>query len=306
MKLCVYTVGLPEYNIEESAALLKELGYTGVEWRVDRFGNMRQYFPKDIDEYAVRYWLDNKSTLNIDNIMEECLRAKKACDENGLEIVNLATSVGYDAETLEKVLAAAAAIGCKSIRGPMGQFNAAKPYAEQFEEQRALMRSVEPLLKKYGVKMLIETHHGMMIASASSGRRMLEGFDPNCFGLIFDPGNMVYEGFEDYRKSFEMLGDYLAHVHIKNARLVADGEDEFGSAKWKQDWCPLNKGMANLKKVLEALVAVGYDGALSVEDFSNEMPTMPVGIWILLAVSVLLIIMVFWLASRRGVFTRRS
>ena len=41
-------------------------------------------------------------------------------------------------------------------------------------------------------------------------------------------------------------------------------------------------------------------------DVSNEMPTMPVGIWILLAVSVLLIIMVFWLASRRGVFTRRS
>ena len=35
----------------------------------------------------------------------------------------------------------------------------------------------------------------------------------------------------------------------------------------------LKKGSANLKALVEALVKVGYDGALSVEDFSNEKPT---------------------------------
>ena len=34
MKLAVYTVSLPEYDLAESVAVLKEMGYEGVEWRV--------------------------------------------------------------------------------------------------------------------------------------------------------------------------------------------------------------------------------------------------------------------------------
>ena len=274
MKLSVYTVSLPEYNIPESVALIKEMGYDAVEWRVDSTAGVpRSMFPKGVDTYAFRYWLDNKSTLNVANIVEECLNAKKLCDEAGLEIVNLATTLRGDDETLENVLKAAQAIGCKSIRGPMDRYDPKKPYAQQLEDTRAYLRHVEPMLKKYGIKLLIETHHGMIVSSASAAMRVLEGFDPNYFGVIFDPGNMVYEGYEDYTKSFDMLGAYLGHVHIKNAALVPAGEDEFGATKYIQSWMPLKKGAANLKALVEALVKVGYDGALSVEDFSNEKPT---------------------------------
>ena len=34
MKFGVFSVSMPEYGIEESVRLLKELGYDGVEWRV--------------------------------------------------------------------------------------------------------------------------------------------------------------------------------------------------------------------------------------------------------------------------------
>lgn len=273
MKLAVYSVSLPEYNIEESVALVKEMGYDGIEWRVERAGSMRHFFPEKIDEYALRYWLDNKSTLDVNNIMDEALKAKKLCDEAGIKIVNFATSLGADYETLEKVLAAAQAVGCKSIRAFMTRYDKNKPFNDQFNEQREMLARLEPLLKKYGIKVLIETHHGMLVASASAGLRLLQGFDPKYYGLIFDEGNMVFEGYEDYRKSFELLGDYLAHVHIKNGCLEADGEDEFGAVQWRQSWTPLKKGMANLKVLIESLAQVGYDGYLSVEDFSNESPT---------------------------------
>lgn len=59
-----------------------------------------------------------------------------------------------------------------------------------------------------------------LISSPSAAYRALEGFDPAHIGLIFDPGNMVNEGFEDYQKSFELLGDYIAHIHIKNGILA--------------------------------------------------------------------------------------
>ena len=71
MKLAVYTVSLPEYNIPESVALIKEMGYDAVEWRVDSTAGVpRSMFPKGVDTYAFRYWLDNKSTLNVANIVE--------------------------------------------------------------------------------------------------------------------------------------------------------------------------------------------------------------------------------------------
>lgn len=273
MKLAVYTVSLPEYNIEESVALIKEMGYDGVEWRVDSTAGIPlSMFPADVDPFTIRYWADNKSTLDIHNVKADALRAKALCDEAGLEIVNLAGSIGNE-ETLERILEAAAAIGCKTVRGPMTPYKADKPYGEQFEEARAYLLRVEPMLRKYGVKMLLETHHGMLTASASAMMRLLEGLDPNCFGVIFDPGNMVFEGYEDYDKSFQMLGDYLAHVHVKNAALNPAGENELGAAKFSKDWMPLWKGSADLKYLVECLAKIGYKGYLSVEDFSNEQPT---------------------------------
>lgn len=278
MKLSVYTVSLPEYDIAQSVALVKEMGYDAIEWRVDvtdgesplkaMFGNLTEE-----QKYAYRYWTDNHATLNVNDIKNECLKAKALCDEAGLEICNLATTLRGEGDTMKNVLEAAAAIGCKTVRGPMATYDPKKPYQEQFDEYRSFLRSCEPLLKQYGVKFLIETHHGMLISSASSAMRVLDGFDPEYFGLIYDPGNMVYEGYENYQLGFEMLGKYLAHVHVKNAALTPAGEDEFGATKYNQTWMPLKKGSANLKALIEALVKVGYDGVLSVEDFSNESPT---------------------------------
>ena len=112
-----------------------------------------------------------------------------------------------------------------------------------------------------------------LISSPSAAYRALEGFDPAHIGLIFDPGNMVNEGFEDYQKSFELLGDYIAHIHIKNGILAPDGEDELGACKWKRVWTPLKKGMADLKKLFAVARKAGYDGTFSIEDFSNDEAT---------------------------------
>ena len=278
MKLAIYTVSLPEYDIAQSVSLIKEMGYEGVEWRVDNTGDnsaMMAYFKNLTEEqkYGARYWIDNHATLNVNDIQAECEKAKDLCDEAGIEICNLATTLRGDMATMEAVLAAAASIGCKTVRGPMATYDPKKPYWEQFDEYRNYLRSCEPLLKKYGVKFLIETHHGMMISSASSALRVLDGFDPEYFGLIYDPGNMVYEGYENYELGFEMMGKYLAHVHVKNAALVPGGEDEFGATQYTQAWMPLKKGSANLLNLIKALKKVGYDGWLSVEDFSNEKPT---------------------------------
>lgn len=273
MKFGVFSVSMPEYDIPQSVALLKELGYQGVEWRV---AEMPASAPADVP-FAQRYWAYNKSTLELRDIRNQAVLAKKLCDEAGLEIFGLTTYLAVsDTEKLTEVLKAARAIGCHQVRAGLVPYDAAKarqPYRELLARLRQDLRALQPLLMENEVKLVLEIHMDTMIASASAAYLALEGLDPNYYGLIFDPGNMVNEGYEEYQKAFELLGPYLAHVHIKNGILEADGLDELGACKWKRRWTPLKKGMANLKHLFEVLVRMGYDGTLSIEDFSNEEPT---------------------------------
>jgi sugar phosphate isomerase/epimerase len=82
--------------------------------------------------------------------------------------------------------------------------------------------------------------------------------------VIYDPGNMVCEGFEDYRIGIELLGPYLAHVHVKNAAYTRPE----GGGVWTARWAPLEDGVVNFREFFAALRAADYEGWLSVEDFS--------------------------------------
>lgn len=273
MKFGVFSVSMPEYDIEETVKLLKELGYDGVEWRVNTIPDEK---PEDIP-FEQRYWVYNKSTLNLKDIENEAKRAKALCDEAGLEIFGLTTYLATNEfEDLTKVFHAAQSIDCHQVRVGLVPYNPEKadaPYPVLFERLREDLKKIDALAAETGVKAVLEIHMDTLISSPSAAYRALEGFDPNHIGLIFDPGNMVNEGFEDYQKSFELLGKYLAHIHIKNGILAEDGEDELGAKKWKRVWTPLNKGMADLKRLFYVVHKMGYDGTFSIEDFSNDYST---------------------------------
>jgi sugar phosphate isomerase/epimerase len=80
---------------------------------------------------------------------------------------------------------------------------------------------------------------------------------------------MAQEGFEDYRIGAELLGPYLAHVHIKNSAF----ERPAGGGVWEPRWAPLEDGVVDFGQVFEALEHVGYDGWLVMEDFSGVRPS---------------------------------
>ncbi|MEZ4633203.1 MAG: hypothetical protein R2880_21235 [Deinococcales bacterium] len=65
---------------------------------------------------------------------------------------------------------------------------------------------------------MIEIHHRTIVPSASAVYRLVSHFDPQHIAVIYDPGNMAYEGFEDYRMGLELWEPYLAHVHLKMPR----------------------------------------------------------------------------------------
>jgi sugar phosphate isomerase/epimerase len=80
---------------------------------------------------------------------------------------------------------------------------------------------------------------------------------------------MIHEGYENFRLGLELLGPYLAHVHVKNTGWKPESRRENGTREWSSYWEPVSGGIVDWKQVLADLAAVGYDGYLGLEDFSG-------------------------------------
>lgn len=262
---------MPEYNIYETVCILKEMGYDGVEWRTTLSAPAEK--PADY-VFETRYWTYNLSNIDIEKIEENAETVKRLCDNAGLEIPSLATYLKmWEEEKIEKALCAARIMGCRNIRVLPPLYDGGENYRSLFERARQQVRSLESLADKYRVRILFEIHMGYIIPSASAAFRLVEGCNPDLIGIIYDPGNMVFEGFENYRMGIELLGDYLKHVHIKNGGWMKIDPNQDGTEIWKPVWVPYQKGIVDMRNLIAVLKAANYQGYLSVEDFSNEEDT---------------------------------
>ncbi|WP_159886557.1 sugar phosphate isomerase/epimerase family protein [Paenibacillus puerhi] len=267
MKLSVFTVSTPDLTPEELAVAAKEAGLHGIEWRF-------KDVPAELASEAPSYWRNNLCSMPERGGAGEWDRFKAAADAQGLVSLSVTPylSVG-DLEATENVLVAAKHLGASYIRLAVPAYNRTRHARELFEEELAYLKEAALLCKQYGVKGLIETHHNTIASSASGTYRLVENFDPDVIGVLYDPGNMVYEGYENYRFGLELLGPYLAHVHVKNAVWRQTEAVESGSPVWSAGWQPLFEGIVPWPQVIEDLKAVGYDGYLGVEDFSGQLPS---------------------------------
>lgn len=258
-KYSVFTVMTPDLSIEKAAHVLSQLGYEGVEWRVN-------IPPKD-PTATPDYWASNRCTLDINNILKEAEYAKALCDRHGLTVSALGTYLQADDEAVEICMQAAKILDCPQIRVNVPNYDKSVGYEKIFESAVEKYQLVQQLAQKYSIRANFEIHMGTICPSAGLARRFAENFDPRYVGAIYDPGNLIFEGFEQWKMGLEVLGQYLAHVHIKNASWSATKE-EMSAKKWEPSWAALREGQVFLPDVIKALKEVGYTGWLSVEDFS--------------------------------------
>lgn len=253
-RLSVFTVMLPDLTPEEAAEAIAAAGYDGVEWRVTPVRDALRDHPPS-------FWGNNRCTL--EPTPTDAHRAGDLAAAHGLAIPSLgAYPPPGRVAAFEALARFAGACGAPQIRVmpfPMGDGT----YAEAFDASRRYLHHVEELARGAGVRALIEIHHQTIAPSASLARRLVDGFDPELVGVIHDAGNMAFEGFEDYRIGLEVLGPYLAHVHVKNTKFGPP--DASGTSRpW---FSPFDDGVVDFDALFGALHAAAYDGWVSVEDF---------------------------------------
>lgn len=261
MKISVFTVCTPECDPAQTVALLARYGFDGVEWRVQRIDPALAGEPPS-------YWRHNLSTVDLDRILTEGPAVRDLTRSAGLAMPALATYVPCsDYENAERVMQAAQAMGVPMLRLAIPRYDRLRPYGQLFAETRTHLQHLTRVANRYGVRLLVEIHLGTIAPSAGLTYRLLEGLPPDRAGAIFDPGNMVCEGYEAWRLGMELLGPYLAHVHVKNYAWQPAGENAHGTLHWAPQPAALSRGMVDWGQVLDDLKAVGYDGYLSLEDF---------------------------------------
>ena len=241
MKHSVFTVLLPDRTLEEVFHLLRDVGYDGVEVRVQQ-------------DYHVAP----------DRVLSQVPTLARAMADTGLEIPVLATYLTLqDRKALLPVFEAADQLGARGVRVGLGPpLDGTRSYREVLAEAQQGLKGLIEAIRPFRARAFFEIHFRTVIASPSLAYLLLEPFDPGRVGVIFDPGNMIVEGREDWRVGLEVVREYLEHVHVKNASWHRKGG-------WQWKWDTLEDGMADWSQVVAALVAVGYQGYLSNENLSG-------------------------------------
>jgi sugar phosphate isomerase/epimerase len=278
MKFSVFTVMIPELGFEETAELVKQAGYDGIEWRIG-LGHVRRPIetPTKLAKGVTgdyTYWEKVKEEIPLEALIENAPRLRRLAETNGLELPALITylKIGHTPNLLQQirqVCQACQMMGCPQFRVQVPNYDRSQNYNELFDFTLKELEKIQDIAREYQVRVNIEIHADCITPSAGLAHRIVQNFDPRHIGVIFDPGNMIREGMENWLLGMQLLGEYLAHVHVKNAGW-APKENLPTGTRWEPSWMPLQEGMASWGQLLADLKQVGYQGWLSLEDFSAQ------------------------------------
>lgn len=263
MKLSLTSVMLPRWDLETTFAKLAAHGYEGIELRC-------RYNPEDPDAEPSN-WGRHLTDVSPDNIADKAAQIRDLSQQTGVRVCALAPNFTCDqTEIIDKIFNGALAIDPDNpplIRIGAQRHDRSRPYLPQFLDARTGFAHLVERARDCGIKIIYEIHVGTIAVSASRAIELLNNFDPNHIGAIFDVPNMIRVGLEDSKMGLELLGPYLAHVHIGNATPVQTQRDATGSMHWQWDFCDLREGMADIPQIVQDLKDVGYQGYISLEEF---------------------------------------
>jgi len=116
------------------------------------------------------------------------------------------------------------------------------------------LAKVSQLAKEKNITVSFETGQ----ETAELLRRTLDDLKCPNLKINFDPANMILYDMGDPIRAVEILGPDIRSVHVKDANRTKL------AGTWGEE-VPLGQGQVNIKKFVQTLKKVGYQGALCIE-----------------------------------------
>jgi sugar phosphate isomerase/epimerase len=206
-----------------------------------------------------------------DHLAEDVPKFVKTMSDAGIE-VRFATA-GFSAEQIihdDTPLRVLADNGVTDFR--MGYFRGGeKPPADALAEDRAQMCQVAAVCEQVGIRGVYQVHHGTHVVCATGAYYLMKGLPPEAVGVMLDPGNQAFEGFEKWPRAAALLGERLAAVGVKDAAWVRDEAKAAEPHKgWGLSWATVDEGLTNWYDLVRALKHNYFDGTFVWMPFYDE------------------------------------
>lgn len=128
---------------------------------------------------------------------------------------------------------------------------------------------------KHNVTVCIEMHPGFCVYNAETALKLMEAVDSPGLGVTCDPSNIVWQGC-DVPNAIRKIGKWIKHFHAKdsieqmenitvNGRLDAKNYADKLNRAWTFRTVGYGHDELYWKRIISALVDIGYNGAISIE-----------------------------------------
>jgi sugar phosphate isomerase/epimerase len=214
MRLCFSSLGCPDYSIDEIVSCAVKYGFDGVEIRTV--------------QHTVALW--DVPELSGDVALKT---ARKKFDDAGLTVPVVGASGSFaitgevhrreQMELLKKWAEIAQYLGAPYLRVFCGPVPEGKTIEECIKSDIEGYNEAIPLMKKYGVTLLLETHDSF--SASKSLLPVIEGLN-GMAGVIWDILHPIRFG-ESIEETVRNLAPYIKHVHIKDSKVFSADSFDF-------------------------------------------------------------------------------
>ena len=216
--LVVFSKAFQHLNYADTAALVAEIGYDGIECPVRKGG---QVLPERVEE--------------------DLPKLVDALKQSGKTIEIATTDIKEASPLNEKVLRTAAKLGIRRYRLAPWQYDLAKPLPPQLAEVKARLQDLAALNQALGLCAGFQNHSGAAYIGAPIWdiHELIQALNPAAIGIFFDIGHATVEGGYAWGIHAKLMEARFQAVYVK------DFTWEKTAKGWTAQWCPVGKGMIN-------------------------------------------------------------
>lgn len=242
LKLAFTTLACPEWRIDQVIEAAQQDGYDAVELRLLDGEVIDPH--RDRDKVLLAVARCRAAGIEVCALDTSCRLNQADPDERARELRDLVAWIDLAGECRVRVL--------RVFGGETSEPRAAQDENSWVAE---ILLAASPSAEQAGVTVALETHDAF--ASARRVAAVLSAVPSRAVGALWD-SHHPYRMGERAADVAALLGDRIVHVHVKDARRIpgADGG-------WQL--VPMGDGEVPVRAQLEAVVAAGYAGYVSVE-----------------------------------------
>jgi sugar phosphate isomerase/epimerase len=235
-KIIAFSKPFQNLNFEETADVVAEVGWDGIECPVRARGHI---LPERVEDDLPK--------------MVEALKKRNR------EVSMITTDIRNPSSPFaEKVLRTASKLGIKRYRLSYWKYSNAQPIAAQLETFRSELRDLAALNRDVGICGGYQNHSGTDYVGAPIWDiyGLIKDLDPKFLGVCFDIGHATLEGGLSWPIEARLMEPHFTAVYVK------DFFWKKGPKGWMPEWCPLAEGMVS-KTFFQKLKQSAFQGPIS-------------------------------------------